>query len=248
MTLSTHYLDAFNTNRRIDLMTPAHKTSVTGSAMVLPPKMPTAMLSGYTLASQTDFTKVDQSTFLNSWWRWQGTPGGDPQAVWQPDHVALDAGGLHLLTTEGTPWVSGGVGSKYSQTFGHYHFCIRIPDAQGIDFVSLLWPVGDKWPPEVDVVESMDGSTNCFVHYSSSNRQDVYKYTGINWTHWQQVQVWWTSQSLRINVGGAQRVYTTNNVPQVPMRLDFQAQTYDPSKASACAFDVAWVRQFAKTF
>lgn len=204
-----------------------------------------------------------QGSSLNTrlWGAYSGEPGGDPSAWWDPSHVTVSGGVLHLTTSWGSfgstgkqGWVSGGIGSLFDQTYGTYEVRMRSDAGAGISVIALLWPtVG--WPPEIDFFEDAPADNArdhnaATLHYGPSNNTIQRSVSGIDFTHWHTVGVEWSPGRLVYTIDGTPwATVNSAHVPNVPMSLDIQTQYIGgvlsaPTPASSST-EVAWVVEYA---
>jgi beta-glucanase (GH16 family) len=171
----------------------------------------------------------------SQWGTYSGQPGGDPGGWWSPSHAVVAHGVLNLETYRdpryGGRWVSAGVSSAHAlkQTYGKYEVRVRADRGKGVAFVTLLWPVGNVWPPEIDFAES-GGETSvrdhvtATLHYRSDNSQ-IQRTLPVDLTQWHTVGVEWLPGKLIYTIDGRRwAVVRSGAVPDQPMELDLQAQ------------------------
>jgi beta-glucanase (GH16 family) len=171
-----------------------------------------------------------------SWWgTYSGQPGGDPGGWWAPSHVVVRDGVLHLETYRdprfGGRWVSGGLSSARAlkQTYGKYKVRFRMDRGKGVAAILLLWPVADKWPPEIDFAE--DGgetharrSMSATLHYGEEDHQ-IQRSVRVNLSRWHVVGVEWTPGKLVYTLDGKRwGVVRSRHVPDEPMEMAIQTQ------------------------
>ena len=191
---------------------------------------PTAdALKGYSLGYVTDFSGPK---LPSGWDVFSGVPGGDPGGQFALNHVVVKGGFLQLNTWRDPKyknrWVTGGLCQcGLGATYRAYFVRSRIT-GPGPNEVQLLWPVSNKWPPEVDFNEtgSSDTSTSSTVHYGATNQIDQMSIR-INMTMWHTWGIVWTKSSISYVVDG--RVWATitvpSEIPRVAMRLDLEQRT-----------------------
>jgi beta-glucanase (GH16 family) len=201
-----------------------------------------------------------------SWGRYSGQPGGDPGGWWEPSHVVVENGILRLETYRDSRvrgrWVSGGLSSARAlrQTYGKYEIRFRMDSGRGVAGILLLWPVRDRWPPEIDFAE--DGGTrssrsamSATLHYGAANHQ-IQRTVRADFTRWHTMGVEWTPGKLVYTLDGrAWGTVKSRFVPREPMELDMQTQAgtcgnrYAPcpdhSTPAQVALHVDWVRAYA---
>jgi beta-glucanase (GH16 family) len=169
-----------------------------------------------------------------NWILYKGEPGGDPGANFDPAHVTVSGGLLRINTFEdanyNNQWVTGGTSFSGTpgQTYGAYFVRSRLT-GPGPTGVELLWPDGSEWPPEIDFNETLGSATatTATVHYSSANSQ-VARNLNIDMTQWHTFGVIWTANSITYTVDGNVwgTVTQANAIPNVPMHLSLQSQTW----------------------
>jgi len=84
----------------------------------------------------------------------------DELEAFVPEAVSVvKSGGLRLTTDRqerwGHPFISGAVTTQglFSQTYGHFEFLAKMPQANGMWPALWLLPANGTWPPEIDVLE-----------------------------------------------------------------------------------------------
>jgi hypothetical protein len=213
-------------------------------------------LAGYTQSYVTDFP----GTSLPAGWQsYSGKPSGDPGGQFGSAHAVVSNGMLSLNTFQdpayGNEWVTGGVcDCGHTLTYGAYFVRSRVTGA-GPTNVELLWPASNNWPPEIDFNETLGSSTatTATVHWGSSNSQYHSNLSNIDMTQWHTWGVIWTPSSITYTVDG--RVWATVSgssaqIPDVPMTLDLQQQTWcGASPAYACpsapeSMQINWVAEY----
>jgi beta-glucanase (GH16 family) len=202
------------------------------------------------------------------WVRYTGQPGGDPGGYWSPSHVFASGGILHLATYRdarfGGRWVSGGLSSRRAlrQRYGKYEVRLRVAAGKGIAFAALLWPMNERWPPEIDFAENGGGTARrnlmtATLHWGRTNHEIQDTVHG-DFTRWHTLGVEWLPGSLRYTIDG--RVWAQVNGSQVPaqrMVLDLQTQAGtcgdrfnpcpDATTPSLVEAQIAWVQAWRWT-
>ena len=202
----------------------------------------------------------------SKWGLYSGQPGGDPGGWWAPSHVVVRRGILNLETYRdsrfGGRWVSGGLSSARAlkQTYGKYEVRFRVDKGKGVAAILLLWPVRDRWPPEIDFAEdggmtSRRGSMSATLHYGAENHQ-IQRSVKADFTRWHTAGVEWTPGKL---------VYTldaepwgkvrSRHVPRERMELAMQSQAGtcgrryapcpDATTPTKVNMQIQWVRAYA---
>jgi len=186
-------------------------------------------MSGYTMTYSNDFTGT---TLPSGWTAYSGTAAGDPGSLWAPSQVKVSGGMLQLTTSQlpadNNDWVSGGAGqSGEALTYGAFFVRSRMTGV-GPTQVELLWPTGG-WPPEVDFDETYGGDTltQATLHYTSANLT-IHNNLTIDMTQWHTFGIVWSPASIIFTVDGTEwaSITTTSVIPDQPMGLDIQQQTW----------------------
>ena len=205
--------------------------------------MPTGNIPGWTPVFADDFTGASLNT--SAWGTYNGQPGGDPGGCWDPSHVLVSGGMLHLETFQdvaaktrqgcSSSWVSGGVSSAraFSQTYGKYLVRMRAGVGHGVSAIALLWPsTSGVWPPEVDFYEDGNGARtdmSATLHCGSNGNDScqVQKSITVDFSQWHTLGVEWSPGVLNYTIDGQVWATVTNAdgaVPTIPMEFDLQAQ------------------------
>jgi len=214
-------------------------------------------LAGYTQTYVTDFPGTSLPA---GWYTYNGTPGGDPGALWASSHVVVSGGMLQLKAYQdpayNNQWVTGGLKmSEFSQTYGAYFVRSRVVGTgSGADDVALLWAANNSWPPEVDFNETLGSNTSstATLHYGSTNNMD-YRTVNIDMTQWHTWGVIWTPTSITFTVDGVVwgSITVASEIPNIPMTLDLDQQTMCGAGVNwGCpttpqSMDVNWVAEYA---
>ena len=190
-------------------------------------------LPGYIQSYVTDFSG---SALPTGWVSYSGKPMGDPGAQFGTAHVVV-SGGLLQLNTWRDPqynnaWVTGGLSqSAVTNTYGAYFVRSRLTGA-GPTGVELLWPADNSWPPEIDFSETGGdtSSLSATVHFgpASINHIDQRTLSKVDMTKWHTWGVVWTPTAITYTVDGSVwgSVGVAAAIPNVPMTLDLQQQTW----------------------
>jgi hypothetical protein len=191
---------------------------------------PATALAGYQQSYVTDFSGT---SLPGGWSTFAGSPGGDPGTRWTSSQVVVGNGELQLNASYDSnlnEWVTGGTcDCARSQTYGAYFVRSRMT-GPGPTVVELLWPAsGYPWPPEIDFNETYGSTTSSMatVHFGANNSTDHHSLT-IDMTQWHTWGVVWTPSSITYVVDGAAWavVNAANEIPNQPMTLDIQQQTW----------------------
>jgi beta-glucanase (GH16 family) len=195
--------------------------------------MPVGDIAGWHQTFAEDFTAGDIS---DRWWIYDGQPGGDPGGWFDHTHVNTVNGDLVISasradTPNGNLYVTGGVNNSksFEQTYGLFKVRFRAEVGRGIAYAMLLWPVGDGWPPEIDFMEDNGRdrrTTSATLHYGPDDTK-IHREVSGTFTAWHTAEVEWSPGQLIYRLDG--RVWTTMttpNVPDVPMSIAIQTQTW----------------------
>jgi beta-glucanase (GH16 family) len=195
--------------------------------------MPVGDIPGWHQVFADDFK--GQGVDLSKWRVYDGQPGGDPAAWFDPRHVQVHDGMLIISgyrdPADGGKWATGGLSTApgLAQTYGKYLVRFRLDSGVGIGHGLLLWPADNSWPPEVDFSEDNGAgriATLATVHYGALDRK-TQKVLAVNLTQWHTLGVEWTPGQLRFTIDG--RVWwnlRSSRVPAIPMVLALQTQTW----------------------
>lgn len=186
-------------------------------------------LPGYKLSYINDFIGT---TLPAGWDTFTGIPGGDPGGQFASSHVTLSGGLLRLSTWKDRRyhghWVTGGLCQcGLARTYGAYFVRSRVTGV-GPNEVVLLWPVTNRWPPEIDFSETLGqlSFTSATVHFGRANTM-VHRTLNVDMTQWHTWGVIWTPTDITYLVDG--RVWgaiaQSSQIPRVPMTLDMEQRT-----------------------
>ncbi len=210
-------------------------------------------LPGYAQTYLTDFTGTAVPA---GWDSYSGAPGNDPGAQFGSAHTVVSGGMLQLNSWRdpayNNEWVTGGVCQcGLTQTYGAYFVRSRVT-GPGPTQVELLWPVANVWPPEVDFNETSGTTTGtgATVHFGATNGKDQ-RALDIDMTQWHTWGVIWSPRSLEYTIDGHVWgvVTTPSEIPNIPMTLDLQQQTWCSSgwacPTSPQSTQVDWVTEYS---
>jgi hypothetical protein len=197
--------------------------------------MPTGNIPGWKQSFTEDF---NGGNLRDKWFVYEGQPGGDPGGWFLPTHVSESGGKLVITgskesTPNGNIYATGGISNAktFSQTYGKFEYRFRMDKGYGINYVMMLWPTNDVWPPEINVAED-DGKTRNLItatlHYGANNSTISRKNPGAaDFTKWHTVGVEWKPGSLTYQLDGKTwATMTSANVPKTPMSLAMQSQAW----------------------
>lgn len=200
--------------------------------------MPSGDLPKWRQTFREDFNGDD---LTQRWWTYEGQPNGDPGGWFLPSHVSQRDGRLIIKasredTPNGNIYATGGISNSrsFSQTYGKFEIRFRMDAGYGINYVVLLWPTDDRWPPELNIAEDngKGGRTRLTstVHYGGHGTQSRYTsrvLEGQDFTRWHTVGVEWTPGLAVLFLDGHEwGRYEGDIVPRTPMSLAIQAQAW----------------------
>jgi hypothetical protein len=209
-------------------------------------------LPGYRQTYVQDFLGA---TLPAQWDIFAGVPS--PGGHFGVSHVTFHGGLMELSTYRnplfGDRWVTGGICQcGASQVYGAYFVRSRIT-GPGPNEVELLWPLTNKWPPEIDFSETGDKvtGTTSSVHFGAKNTI-VRRSVVANMKRWHTWGVIWTPSSITYTLDG--RVWgvfaVPKDIPRVRMTLDFEQVTQCPSNRDCPTAPqnmyVDWVAEYTK--
>jgi len=201
------------------------RAETSGMGIPSPNAMP-----GYTMTYSNNFPG---DKLPAGWNKYRGQPLDDPGAEFATAHVVVSGGVLRINTWRDSAfqnrWVTGGVCQCATpKTYGAYFVRSRVTGG-GASSVQLLWPASNTWPPELDFNENAGqiDSTSSTVHFGPTNQIDQRRLF-INMTQWHTWGVIWSPESIKYIVDGVVwgSITTATEIPNIPMRLDLQQQTW----------------------
>jgi Glycosyl hydrolases family 16 len=234
-----------------------------GAALALCAAQPSsATTPPWTLVLTDNFSGTSLDT--TKWYE----PYDSPSHYWSPSHAKVANGMLTIDASrqaDGHWWstgINGGRGLK--QTYGAYVIRFRMDAGRGISDASMVFPVGDCWPPEIDFAESAGYNSSSrpshsgFLHYRGAggcgdDRRLDAGTVSADYTQWHNVGVRWRPGRLIYTLDGT--VWSTiasSHVPSTPSELVIQTQSCNPICPDATTpehvrLQVDWVRMYAYT-
>jgi len=173
------------------------------------------------------------------WFKYVGTPGGDPGGWWANSHLVVGNGMLTLAgyrdSAYGGKFTTAGLSSHLlAQTYGKWLVRFLIASGQGISYAALLWPDTTSWPPEIDFAEdnglAARRTVTASLHYATArtSRRVLRSSTDVSLTGWHTLGVEWLPGSITYTLDGQPWSRMTGaEVPSVPMRLALQTQAWN---------------------
>jgi beta-glucanase (GH16 family) len=197
--------------------------------------MPTGDIPGWKQTFADDF---DGEDLTDRWHVYDGQPGGDPGGWFLSSHVhqrdgVLTITGSRADTPNGNIYATGGISNSKTlrQTYGRFEYRFRMDEGYGINFILLLWPSDDVWPPEIDVAEDNGLSRDTIfatLHYGPDNSKISRANKGIaDFTQWHTAGVEWQTSKLSFELDGKQwATIDSADVPAKPMSMTVQSQAW----------------------
>ncbi|MDO5079740.1 family 16 glycosylhydrolase [Buchananella hordeovulneris] len=176
--------------------------------------------------------------------QWERYGWGDPpvgqgaMGIRSQDETFTRDGNLVVRTryTDGQ-WRSGGVSSKqlFSASRGRWEVRARFPQAKGIGYAFLLWPVDEGWPPEIDFAEGHANGPQVMgvYHWDPDNKQEHRFFDNPSMDQWHTYGVIVEDKRIIFTFDGEE--WGRIDHPQVtdkPMFVGFQAGAMDPHNAA----------------
>jgi beta-glucanase (GH16 family) len=199
--------------------------------------MPVGDLPGWRQTFVEDFNGADLS---QRWFLYDGQPNGDPGGWFLPSHVSQTGGRLIInasptQTPNGNIYATGGLSNSksFSQVYGKFSIRFRIDKGYGINYIVMLWPADDSWPPEINIAEDnglrrdLITSTLHYGGHGSEVKRISHNQTGLDFTQWHTVGLEWTPGKLVMYLDGHEWSRTESSaVPSVPMSIALQSQAW----------------------
>lgn len=199
--------------------------------------MPVGDLPGWRQTFTEDFNGADLS---ERWWIYDGQPNGDPGGWFMPSHVSQQGGRLIINgsredTPNGNLYATGGISNSksFSQTYGKFSIRFRMDPGYGINYIILLWPTDDRWPPELNIAEDNGKDRTRLtstIHYGGHGQPSRYtsrERLGVDVTQWHTVGVEWTpGRAVMLLDGQEWARYESDVVPRTAMSLAIQTQAW----------------------
>jgi Beta-glucanase/Beta-glucan synthetase len=194
--------------------------------------MPVGNLPGWRQAFTDDFTGT---TLSRAWITYEGEPAADPGGYFKPSHVEV-SGGLLTIGAWREPehhnlYVTGGISNRhtFASAYGRYDIRFRMDRGTGIAYALLLWPLDNRYPPEIDIAEDNGRDRSILysaVHPAAGGRTILNEVPG-DFTDWHTVSLEWTPGSLVFTLDGEPWATVTGEaVPSEPMALALQSQAW----------------------
>jgi len=193
--------------------------------------MPVGNLPGWRQVFTEDFTGT---TLGRAWFAYEGEPANDPGGWFEPSHVRASDGlltiGAWREPEHNDLYVTGGVSSRntLSSTYGRYDIRFRMDRGTGIAYALLLWPLDNRYPPEIDIAE--DNGRDRSILYSVLHPLrggTILNEVAGDFTQWHTVGVEWTPGSLVFTLDGEPwSTVSGEDVPSEPMGLALQSQAW----------------------
>jgi len=145
--------------------------------------------------------------------------------------------GVHMVAAA-VPTIPGATGSDGGQLYGRYVMRFRADAVPGYKVAMLLWPDSNLWPadgeidfPEANLTSTIWGA----VHYQNGTAasDSVVFDTGTTPGAWHVATVTWLASGITFQLDGRTVYTSTTRVPDTPMHLVIQAETWTSGPAPA---------------
>ncbi len=169
-------------------------------------------------------------------------------------HLHTEAG-VHMVAAA-VPTIPGAPGSDGGLLYGRYVIRFRADAVLGYKLAVLLWPDSGVWPQdgEIDFPEANLTSTIWgVVHYqggTTATDQALFD-SQVTLTGWHTATITWLPSGVTFQLDGTTVGTTTTGVPDTPMHLIIQAETWTsggvPTDAAAGNVQIAWLTVYKPT-
>jgi len=211
-----------------------------------------AGLTGYHQSSSVAFPGT---TVPKGWKVFSGPIHGDAGAYYDARFVSVANGMLTIKTDYSARnhggWASGGLCQCGVQHTSGAYFVRTQTIGSGPEDIAMLWPTNDKWPPEVEFLESDTPSTGrAAVYWSKQHHVATFYFGNVNHQQWHTWGVVWTASKVTFVLDGHAWAQVTNRhaIPTQPLRLDLEQQTYCAlhfaCPSAPMHTNVAWVAEY----
>lgn len=167
---------------------------------------------------------------------WPPGPSANGAYIADPNDVAVRNGELQVTMTRHADghWSAGGFNSFKAGigiTYGRVEFDAKVDAGQGTTGAILMWPTSDKFPPEIDILETPKNANLFTLHWGEGEggKSSVYD-TSSDPSQWHRYTMDWLPGSIEISVDGQVRARWTDHIPNVPMgfgALSYVGSPYD---------------------
>jgi hypothetical protein len=130
--------------------------------------------------------------------------------------------------------ISGGIGDRFSQTYGRWVIRFRAGRGDGYAPVVLLWPQDNNWPAEgemdlAEITNPTRQSAQEFMHLGADNHQVGPHHVDADFTKWHTLAIDWLPSHITTWLDGHKQWTVRRNsdpgknvVPSTPFRLALQ--------------------------
>ncbi len=195
------------------------------------------------------------STLPTGWTAFSGPIHGDAGAYYAPRFVSVANGLLTIKTDRSVRnhegWASGGLCQCGVQHTSGAYFVRSQTIGSGPEDIAMLWPTNDKWPPEIEFLQSDTGSTSrANLYWSAKHHVVTFSLAKVNQQDWHTWGVVWTKSKVTFVLDGHAWAQVTDAkaIPTQPLRLDLEQQTYCglhfACPTAPVHTNVAWVAEY----
>jgi len=157
--------------------------------------------------------------------------------------------GVHMVAAP-VPTIPGAPGSGGGLLYGRYAIRFRADAVLGYKLAVLLWPDSGVWPldGEIDFPEAnLTGTLWGVVHHqgaTSGSDQALFN-SQVTPTAWHTATITWLPSGVTFQLDGTTVGTTTTGVPDTPMHLVIQAETWTsggvPTNTAAGNIQIDWL-------
>lgn len=176
-------------------------------------------IDGWRADFSEDFTaaSVNDQNWGPYGWGYQPV-GNGAMGVYRPENTTISNGTLNLTYAyRDGQWTSAGVSGAplFTAAGGRWEFRVRQPRAAGLGYAFLLWPAGDKWPPEIDIAEGNSNSrtVSSFYHFRTADGRERLDAS-------RQVDDPWVWNTYGVIIEADELIFTHNGEPHSRIALD----------------------------
>jgi beta-glucanase (GH16 family) len=147
--------------------------------------------------------------------------------------------GVHMVAAP-VPTIPGATGSNGGMLYGRYVFRFRADAVLGYKLAMLLWPDSGVWPRngEIDFPEAnLTSNIYAVVHYQggTSGTDAAVIPSPYTPTAWHTATITWLPSGLTFQIDGTTVGRSTTRIPNTPMHMVIQAETWTSGPAPTAA-------------
>lgn len=193
------------------------------------------VLAPFQSQCQWDLTfkdNFDASEINNHFWNTSYPSGVGELQDYAPDAFRIQNGILKIKAEKrsmnGRHYTSGVLTTKgkFEQEYGYFEVRAEVPKGRGLFPAFWLMPASGRWPPEIDVFETLGHGmdrvylSNHWERASGEHLVNTQFYQGPDFSSgYHRFAIEWTQSNITWYVDGVQRFSTDTGVPNEPMFL-----------------------------